>query len=645
MLRFILAAAVAAVIAIWSLIGSLADASVSRAIQRDAVDKALHWGLYTSTRVPNLAGLIRSGRPTPAQAEAIQQTRWLGDVFRFKLFDADGRLVLVSDEAPTTGPLARPVEIDTEASQVIATGRPLVEVFDGTGKPDRPELYAEAYIRLHDSDGTPIGVAEVYVDETKTRDYFTESFKEFGAIISTVSALLFLVPAVGFGIQRSLAQRSRTEVEYLAKFDPLTGLLNRTEFKRRATSMIRDARMGALLFLDADRFKAINDSYGHAAGDLVLEKIGRILAAETDPGDLVARFGGDEFVIAYTSADPRMVIQRVRTILHRCAAPIDHDGRMLSTSVSVGVCYPGQSRDLDEALAHSDAALYFAKSAGRNQYAVYGEDMGEEIRRRNVIEDRVKKAALRDEFTLAYQPLVSSRTHEIIGYEALMRLALDDGTPVPPTEFIPVAEELGVIDDIGAWALRTATLDIAGLPGALKISVNLSVAQFRSGRLPALIAAALAESGLPSARLELEITESLLLDDNPDVSFQIDAMQEMGVSIAMDDFGTGFSSLGYLWRYGFNRIKIDRSFIVGLSHQSKRSMEIIESVVMLGKRLGMQVTAEGVETAEQSAILSSIGCDVLQGYYFGRPGPLRRDAALAPRNGAENCRAERRTAG
>lgn len=622
MLRFVFVGVAAAAIIVWLLIGILADRSVALAVSRDAVDKALHWGSYISTHVPDLPRLVETGDPTPEQKDAIRSARKLGDIFRFKLFDAQGRLVLVSDESFVSNPTGVAAATDAEPLIVLQTGVEIVDVFDGTAKPDRPDLYAEAYVPLTDQDGTVFGVAEVYVNETQTQQYFTDSFENFGFFVSLISAILFLVPALGFGIQRQLTQRSRTEAEYLAKYDTLTGLLNRAEFNRQAQALVKENTISALLFLDADKFKVINDTHGHGVGDKFLEQIGRVLTANVDSRDLVARFGGDEFVVVMTNVDHETIARRVRAISTRCAEPLDVGDRTITSSVSIGVSLPDQSTSLEDALAQADAALYFAKSGGRNRYAFYGDAMGSEIRRRNLLEARIKEAAMNEEFTIDYQPLVDGQSHEPVGYEALLRLSFADGESVPPSEFISVAEEIGLIDQIGKWAINEATRKIAGLPGTLKVAINLSAAQFQSGKLPKIVADALSASGLPANRLELEITESLLLNDDTAIPFQIDAIQDMGVSIAMDDFGTGFSSLGYLWKYGFDRIKIDRSFVSGLVENSQRSREIIETVVMLGKRLGMQVTAEGVETQAQSDILSDLGCDVLQGFLYGRPAGI-----------------------
>ena len=490
MVRILLAAVIVAAVVVWFLIGFLAERSVRQAISRDATDKALHWADYMSSHIPDLPVLLDTGRPTEEQKQTIRRIRQLGDIFRFRLFDDQGRLVLISDEAFISNPQGIAQDFDPETIEVIQSGAGIVDVFDGTKKPDRPDLYAEAYVPLIDESGAVFGVVEVYVDETLTAEYFLESFESFGIFVSTLSTILFLVPAVGFALQRGCAKRSQNEAEK-AKFDALTGLLSRAEFMRRATKLVDQNALSALLFVDADKFKAINDTHGHAVGDKYLEHIGRTLTAITDPRDLVARLGGDEFVVGMSGADRGTVLRRARTIVDQCSEPVDISKRTLASSISMGVSFVGDGADLDGVLAEADAALYYVKSTGRNQFAVYGDELGENVRRRNALETRIRAAAERQEFWIEYQPLVDGNTFEPIGYEALLRLKLEDGTPVPPSEFIPLAEEMGLIEEIGAWTIHEATREIARLSETAKLAINLSAAQFPSQRLSGIVANAL----------------------------------------------------------------------------------------------------------------------------------------------------------
>ena len=259
---------------------------------------------------------------------------------------------------------------------------------------------------------------------------------------------------------------------------------------------------------------------------------------------------------------------------------------------------------------------------------------GAPCRRRRATEDLMRKAIATDGFTLAFQPLVNAKSETVLGYEALLRLKDPQGNDVPPSEFIPIAEEIGLIEEIGTWVLFNAMDQISAFDDVSGVSINLSAEQFRSGKLVGNVKAALQASGLAPQRLELEITESVLLQHESEVEFQVDALKAMGISIAMDDFGTGFSSLSTLWRYGFDRIKIDKSFIQALEEAPDRSRQLIDSIILLGARMNMSITAEGIETDHQKALLAELGCDVLQGFRFGRPAELPLpSASREPRTG------------
>ncbi|WP_299506777.1 bifunctional diguanylate cyclase/phosphodiesterase [uncultured Roseobacter sp.] len=602
--------------------------SVDQAVKRESIDKAMHYAQYMASRVSDLEGLIATANPDEEQIAIIKEIRKLGDVFRFKLFDAEGRLVLISDDDSIRGVNTAASEADPEPLQVAETQQPIIDVFDGSAKPDRPDFYAEAYIALLNAEAQTYGVVEVYVDQTATREYLRDSFKAFGISLAAFCVFLFGAPYAGYQIQRSLTERSRKDAEFLARYDPLTGLINRREFVDQANSLLADGKLSAVCFVDADKFKAINDVHGHAAGDRYLTHIAEIMRNNTRPGDLVSRFGGDEFVIGFKDINLNGVTRRIRAILTKAAEDFHHNDSVILASISVGVAACDDEKSLDALLSHADTALYHAKANGKNTFSIYGDEMGEDLRKRNALEERLRCAISKKEFNIHYQPLVDGRTKEVLGYEALLRLEDDEGADIPPSIFIPIAEELGLITEIGTWVIRTATQDIARTTENHSVAINLSAAQFSDGDLPEIVRDALDQSRLTPQRLELEITESLLLEDDPKVEFQIDAIKEMGVSIAMDDFGTGFSSLSYLWKFGFDRLKIDRSFIAALECDPVRSREIIETILMLGDRLGMRTTAEGIETEDQSDLLSALGCDMLQGYLFGHPANLAENCSL-----------------
>jgi diguanylate cyclase (GGDEF)-like protein len=605
--------------AVWAVIGYAVNTAVSNVIARDSIDKAEHWGNYMASRVPDLKELAQSGIPTDAQEVAIQNIRRVGDIFRFNLFTSDGRLALVSDDVMIQSYKGTAENADADAKAVAESGQTIVSVFDGATKPDRPAIYSEAYVPLLDSEGTVIAVVEVYVDQTVTNAYFIENFKSFGLMLMTFCLAIFAIPSVAFFVQRTLAQQSKDDAEFLSRFDPLTGLLNRREFSEQAKRALKNKTLSVVCYLDVDHFKTINDMHGHAVGDDFLAHVADILRNNCRSQDLISRFGGDEFVICFQNTAFVDAVHRVHGILQMVGARFDVEGTPINGSASIGLAFVEDDIDLDTVLKNADVALYHAKSAGRNDFAVYGDEMGDELAKRHALEARLREAVKSNDFDIHFQPLVSANDRKTIGHEALLRLNDADGTPISPSVFVPMAEDLGLIDAMGRWTIKTAITRVAEMETDSMLAINLSTSQFTSGALVDTVRDALQSANFPADRLELEITESLLLDDSPHIEMQLDALREMGVQIAMDDFGTGFSSLSYLWKYGFDRLKIDQSFVSALDESNERSREIIESVIMLGARLNMKITAEGVETAAQAQLLSDLGCDTLQGYLFGRP--------------------------
>jgi len=362
--------------------------------------------------------------------------------------------------------------------------------------------------------------------------------------------------------------------------------------------------------------------HGHRVGDDYLRHVAKLMGEHFGPEALVSRLGGDEFSVVL----PRISQDRLEMLIGNLTRAVEADvtikGVTLTSSLSLGIAVPEDGESFGNLLQRADTALYFAKTNGRNRAAFYTDDMGDAARRRRNLEDRLNEALRFGTFELAYQPLVNARDSRVIGYEALLRLKDVDGTPISPGEFIPLAEEIGLIENIGAWVLDRAMHDIACVDDHSKVSINLSADQFQSGKLIETVAAAMQRSGLPSHRLELEITENILLGDDAKTKFQIDALKDMGISIAMDDFGTGFSSLSTLWKYGFDRIKIDKSFVHALDEAPETSKQLIDTIILLGTRMGMSVTAEGIETEAQEDVLVKLGCNVLQGFYFGKPAPI-----------------------
>ncbi|MBB5696535.1 putative bifunctional diguanylate cyclase/phosphodiesterase [Muricoccus pecuniae] len=447
-------------------------------------------------------------------------------------------------------------------------------------------------------------------------------------------------------IVRSLAvfRENISQIAFLAHHDPLTRLPNRVLFHDRVRQCLAraDGRGFTVLCLDLDRFKAVNDTLGHPVGDALLCQVADRLRACVRQDDTVARLGGDEFAIVLPHILDTEEINALATrIIKAISAGYEVNGHQVGIGTSIGVAVAqADGVTSHELLKNADTALYGAKSNGRGTVCFYEAAMNASLQNRRALEMGLRQALVRDEFLLHYQPLVDARTHEILGFEALIRWAHPERGLVAPSEFISIAESCGLIGEIGRWTLRRACLDARSWPGQVKVAVNLSPVQFKDRQLVEAVRAVLEESGLAPERLELEITESVLLHDSEAVLSSLHRIKALGVQISMDDFGTGYSSLSYLRSFPFDKIKIDRSFVRDLPHDTN-SVAIVRAVVGLSGTFGISVTAEGVETSEQARQLALEDCDQLQGYLFSRPIPaagipelIGRLADAAPSAGA-----------
>jgi diguanylate cyclase (GGDEF)-like protein len=410
----------------------------------------------------------------------------------------------------------------------------------------------------------------------------------------------------------------------LAQRDVLTGLHNRRMFREHLESSLQQAGRGgtpAVLAIALDGFKAINDTLGYAAGDEVLKAVGQRLRACGHNSDIVARLGGDEFAILRPAVGQRRAAAGLAgRVLQALRPPLQIRGHVLVVGASIGIALAGEEAGCpDRLLQNAAIALYGAKAGGRGGWKMFHPEMDAELQARRALEADLRGALARSEFELMYQPLVDAGHGATTGFEALLRWHHPGRGMVPPDEFIPLAEETGLIRQIGAWALERSCADAAGwASSSIKVAVNLSPVQFQGGTLVGAVRHALAASGLPASRLELEVTESMLLQDTEATLGTLHQLRALGVGISMDDFGTGYSSLSYLQRFPFTKIKIDRSFISGLA-QERSSLEIVRAVVSIGRALRMTILAEGVETEEQLRLLRSEGCDEVQGFLLGRP--------------------------
>ncbi|MGB9298157.1 MAG: EAL domain-containing protein [Pseudolabrys sp.] len=420
------------------------------------------------------------------------------------------------------------------------------------------------------------------------------------------------------------SKRAQERITHLAKYDELTGLANRNQFRERINGMLaamhKRKNHVAIHLIDLDRFKAINDTLGHPIGDKLLKEVASRLKTVIRPGDMITRFGGDEFVVLQVGTeryqDAKWLAERLARTLKD---PFDIDGHRIDIGASIGIAMaPMDGVDADQLLKKADMALYAAKNGGGGDHRFFALEMEEAAQERRALELDLREALVSEQFHIYFQPLVDLRNGRVTTCEALLRWEHPKRGMVPPAIFIPIAEETGLIIALGEWALQRACVEAAKWPKSVKVAVNLSPVQFRDRGLALQVVSALAKSGLPAQRLELEVTERLLLEDNDETLTTMEQLKNLGVGISLDDFGTGYSSLNYLRKFPFQKIKIDQSFIRGLGEE-RDAQAIIGAVAGLGASLDKTVVAEGIETEEQMKQVKAHGCHEGQGHLFGEP--------------------------
>ncbi len=473
----------------------------------------------------------------------------------------------------------------------------------------------------------------------------------FYVLAGTMVFVIFGVMSITFNVFRTLreqiivAEASAQMAERmrdLARTDVVTGLANRAGLNHDMGEMLAVLPQGgklAMFWLDLDRFKEINDTLGHPIGDKVLAEVGSRLRTITPEGACLARFGGDEFIVVTEVRDRTECERLARAVNDAIGRPTRIEGQRIDTSASMGVALlPDDGPDIDTLMQSADLALYHAKVAGRNQIQFFDNSMTRELVRKKQIEAELRAAIQRDELSIFFQPIVDLDTGKIRTFEALVRWFHPEKGELRPDEFIPVAEETGVIITLGNWITAQAAKACAGWPEEVTIAVNLSPVQIRAPGAALGILNALKEAGLDPRRLELEVTESLFLDDDANTARFIEGLAAEGVRFALDDFGTGYSSLGYINKFPFKKIKVDRSFVSG-PQVGKKSDAIIRAVAEMGATLDMDIVAEGLETIEQVTAVRAAGCTLGQGYYFSRAVPDYLAAMLLSQEQGRDTRA------
>jgi diguanylate cyclase (GGDEF)-like protein len=437
-------------------------------------------------------------------------------------------------------------------------------------------------------------------------------------------------PIAGVGwlaTHEDITERKQAEeqIAHMARHDALTDLPNRVLLRERLEHELKRVKRGeclAVLCLDLDHFKGVNDTLGHPIGDELLKVVAERLRRCTREPDTIARLGGDEFAIIMTAmqqpSDASALCRRIRDSITK---PFNLDGHQIIADISIGISIsPYDATEADQLLKNADMALYGAKADGRGTFRFFEPEMDSRMKARRDLEMNLRNALANNEFELYYQPLVNLQNNEITAFEALLRWHHPTRGIISPADFIPIAEETGLIVPVGEWVLRRACEETANWPNEMKVAVNLSPSQLKSRNLVAVVMSALAHSGMAASRLQLEITETVLMQNTFSTLATLHELRKLGVQIAMDDFGTGYSSLSYLRSFPFDKIKIDRSFIQDMANGAE-PFAIVRAVTGLANNLSIISTAEGVETRQQLEALQTIGCTEMQGYYFSRARP------------------------
>lgn len=494
-------------------------------------------------------------------------------------------------------------------------GRPLSEIVD----PTQSAADAERTLAFHLSARSAFHDVEVRAASTGDERWWAlagrpvyDSYKNFCGFR-------------GHGTDLTEKRRSEQQVSRLAHYDSLTGLANRVQMSQ-ALEQILAAPSGreracAVLMLDLDRFKHVNDTLGHPAGDALLKQVAQRLERAIGGAGRCGRLGGDEFQVIVPGHQDRSTLGHMaQEIINSLSQPYSITGQSVVIGASVGIALaPEHGLTSDALIRNVDLALYAAKDAGRGVYRFYAEDLHAAAEERAELEQDLREAIAKGELELHYQPVVFAANEKIVGFEALMRWNHPKRGWLSPAKFVPIAEDAGLIDRMGQWALRTACADLARWPRSIRCAVNVSALQFANPELPTIVANALAHAGVAPSRLELEITESVFLNDNAGTDAMFKALKRVGVRLALDDFGTGYSSLGYLKKAPFDKIKIDRSFVQGATEEGSRNGAIIASITSLAEALHMDTTAEGVETLDELELVRLLGCSHIQGYIYFKP--------------------------
>ena len=644
------AAGLALIWGVWSAVEDTAN----RHLLAESERAATAWARQLVTTVPDIDLVFLGDTPSPIAQDSLLAMRAEHGLLRFRLYDLQGNLQLVSDSvAKAPGP-----RDNDDASRALARqaakGLTIPTLLQLHNPPPTPAATTRNFVPVRQGVAV-VGVMEIVADQSDVAAAAAQAGRTAGLAAALAIALGACAVAALLRQRTGHAQSALDRAAFLAEHDVLTGALNHRDFSRRVEKVCQAAnastgagRTGqqsglAVICIDLDGFSDINIRHGHQMGDELLRRTCERLQRVLRGGDLLARLAGDRFaVLQHGAADSASVTALVQRIVRCLAEPHDLPGtgglsEAVVVSAGVGAALHGvDGDDADTLLHNAELALLRAKASGRGAWSFYDASLDRRLQERRALAQDLHLAIANGWLRLHYQPVYGAAASALIGYEALARWTHPTRGNVPPMEFIPLAEETGQIQALGRWVLEAACTEAATWPAGLSVAVNLSAAQFRNGpdgqALVAEVQAALQRSGLAPERLELEITESLLMNHTDQVLATLHALHALGARIAMDDFGTGYSSLAYLWRFPFDKLKIDRAFTQGLDSDPRVAV-IVRSIISMAHSLSIRVNAEGVETAAQRDALRLHGCDELQGYLLGRPAPTEllahREAEVA----------------
>jgi len=630
-------------------------------LEKDANMSGMRWAEQVEKNTPDIVGILSGSSDFSTKLPALDRLSEVGQIYRYDYINKSGARIatLGSYHPPTsTAQAAHHAHSHQDKTSEVPTANTnhleLHEIQQQVTSIDHKHT-----VGLHTGDGIanpsayaivvhPILFAKVvqggiivYVDQTEKRDLFKKTMLQLVFILLAVSLVGFTLICYFYLFLRRKADRALIQADFFANFDAGTGLLNREAFYKSVDEIIdatpQQAFRHTMYYIDMDEFQKVNFKYGQDVADALLKEIGNTLKNLANAQCIVARLGNDAFAVFQTGlnsdASIKLFINQLQSLIAREYSLNQYNIRL---SMTLGIALSNSKEaSSEELLSCADIALHYAKKSARGHYLIYKEGMKKSLAQRNILENEIVMAYQEERFELHYQPFYAANSLELKGFEALIRLTDSSGEYISPAEFIPLAEELSLIDDIGAWVLNEAMCFARHWPENLTLAVNLSTRQFEANTLVSVVEAALVEHHFSASRLELEITEGLLLKDTDSNLSQLQQLKDIGVFISMDDFGTGYSSLAYLWRFAFDKIKIDQSFLHNFEQEQKKTSDIIRTIITLAHSLDIQVTAEGVDTVEKKEMLQLENCDLLQGFYLAKPLPAYRVNTMLVLDSAE----------